>query len=73
MPRGPKGIRLFIALGIIGAVVGVAVGFVARRPTSYCGPYFADWVTCNHDAIFWMTGGIIVGVATAYIRALNSN
>jgi hypothetical protein len=66
----------FIALGVIGAILGLAIGYVAYKAT---GGFFDIWSWATHpysgrrvDALFWTIGGAAIGVAAAYFRATNS-
>jgi hypothetical protein len=69
---------IFIASGVIGAVLGLATGFVTYKATAGWTVDFVRWATNESwghplDALCWTIGGIIVGIAAAYIRSLNSN
>jgi hypothetical protein len=69
-------IRPFIALGIIGAIVGLAIGYVAYKATGGLFDIY-NWATREFggrplDALFWTIGGAAVGFALAYLRSLNS-
>jgi len=61
------------SLAVIGAVVGLAVGYAIFAST-YPLPYgFIEWLSDTHanrlaDALLWTTLGAIVGGAVAYIR-----
>jgi hypothetical protein len=63
----------------IGAVVGLAIGYTVHRATGH-SENFVTWInplsTISYywtDGLAWMIGGIIVGLAAAYLPPKNSN
>jgi hypothetical protein len=70
-------LRLFIPAALIGAVVGLAIGFTVHKATGELGD-FSVWISPTHyfgrplEALIWMIGGIIVALAAAYLRTANS-
>ena len=71
--RDPTGI--LIASAIIGGVIGLAIGFSVYQFTgglrSIVG--FITEFKDGQDAVFWIGGGAVVGVATAYLFCRISN
>lgn len=71
-------IRPLIAGASIGAVLGLAIGFVAYKATGGFWD-FVGWITPGlvaaepRDALLWAIGGAIVGAAAVYIRGAISN
>src|ERR1700730_11517010 len=62
-------VRQLVAAGVIGAVVGLAVGFVTHRAGGFD---FFDWLKYEQsDAASWLVGGIIVGVAATFFTPLS--
>jgi hypothetical protein len=68
-------LRRLVASAVIGAVLGLAIGYVAYKATG--GLFdFSGWITQFGfgrplDALLWALGGAIVGAAAAYLRNLN--
>jgi LDH2 family malate/lactate/ureidoglycolate dehydrogenase len=65
--------RLFLAGAVIGAVLGLAIGYVTHKATGGLGDFFV-WINPEHffgrfhDAMSWMIGGIVVGIAATFLR-----
>ena len=69
-------VRWLAAGGVIGALVGLAMGYVSYRATAHNAFDFFVWtgldeslrhVAHSTDALAWMIGGIIVGVAATFL------
>lgn len=57
-----------LSILIIGAVVGLAIGFSVNVHSR--GSLFFSWITGRtwQDALAWLVGGVAVAVAVAYLR-----
>ena len=67
--------RLLIPASLIGAVLGLAIGFAVEKTS---GPghsrTFASWISWNGpDVCAWAVGGIIIGGAAAFMWRSNSS
>jgi hypothetical protein len=62
--------RMVIPVGMIGAVIGVAVGYAVASLTRLGTVSFAQWAGLNSeyhgspgDALAWAIGGVVIGAA----------
>ncbi len=62
-----------VAAGVIGAVIGL--GATEKISTHDAFTHFANWIaghpdyiTLHYDALAWMLGGAIVGIAATFLR-----
>jgi hypothetical protein len=69
-----------IPAGIIGAVIGLAVGFTVASLRPYGASSFVQWLGLEpnlighpSDALAWAAGGILVALASTFLWRPNSN
>lgn len=72
---GDTPFRILMAAGVIGAIVGLALGFSVFQ---FSGGHYniVGFVVEYHrgrDALFWLFGGVIVAGAIAFLAAPNSD
>lgn len=62
-------LRWMIASGVVGAALGLAVGYADYRslPGEYVGDFFRWAIVWHTDALSWMAGGIIAGVSATVL------
>jgi H+/Cl- antiporter ClcA len=71
-------LRIFIPAIVIGAVVGLAVGYITFKATGGRVD-FVVWISPDHpsghatDALMWMIGAMVVAGAVAFLRRGISN
>lgn len=68
-------VSILIAAGVIGAIVGLAIGFSVFQVSG--GHYNIVGFTIEHhrgrDALFWLFGGAIVAGAIAFLASPSSD